>query len=62
MSTTTTTTDHSPLTAHHPPTHSPLQTQPIVSFDWSPDKQGLCTLACLDQTLRVYIVTKLHKY
>eukprot|EP00638_Chattonella_subsalsa_P009882 CAMPEP_0117747132 /NCGR_PEP_ID=MMETSP0947-20121206/8332_1 /TAXON_ID=44440 /ORGANISM="Chattonella subsalsa, Strain CCMP2191" /LENGTH=321 /DNA_ID=CAMNT_0005564533 /DNA_START=163 /DNA_END=1128 /DNA_ORIENTATION=+ len=39
-----------------------ISTQPIVSFDWSPDREGLCTLCCLDQTLRVYIVTKLHKY
>ena len=36
--------------------------QPIVSLDWSPHREGLCTLACLDQTLRVYIVTKLHKF
>lgn len=39
-----------------------ISTQPIVSLDWSADKQGLCCLACLDQTLRVYIVTKLHKF
>ena len=36
-----------------------ISTQPIVSFDWSPDKEGLACLACLDQTLRVYICTKL---
>lgn len=30
-----------------------ISTQPIISFDWSPDREGLCTLACLDQTLRV---------
>ena len=36
--------------------------QPIVSFDWSADKEGLAVCACLDQTVRVYIVTKLHKY
>ena len=39
-----------------------ISTQPVVSFDWSPDKDGLACLACLDQTLRVYIVTKLHLY
>ncbi|KAF1777619.1 WD40-repeat-containing domain [Phytophthora cactorum] len=39
-----------------------LSTQPIVSMDWSPDREGLCTLACLDQTVRVYIVTKTNKY
>ncbi len=36
-----------------------ISTQPIISFDWSPDKEGLCVLSCLDQTLRVYIVTRL---
>ena len=39
-----------------------ISTQPIVSFDWSPDKDGLCVLSCLDQTVRVFIVTKLNKY
>lgn len=39
-----------------------ISSQPIVSFDWSPDKEGLCVLACLDQTIRSYIVTKLNKY
>ena len=38
-----------------------ISTQPIVSFDWSPDREGLCVLSCLDQTLRVYICTKLNK-
>ena len=37
-------------------------TQPIVSFDWSPDKEGLSVCCCLDQTVRVFLVTKLHKY
>ncbi len=36
-----------------------ISTQPIISFDWSPDKEGLCVLSCLDQTLRIYIVTRL---
>ena len=39
-----------------------LSTQPIVSVDWSPDREGLCALACLDQTMRIYIVSKTHKY
>lgn len=39
-----------------------ISSQPIVSMDWSPDKEGLCVLSCLDQTLRCYIVTKLNKY
>jgi len=37
-------------------------TQPIVSFDWSPDKEGLAVCCCLDQTCRVFITTKLNKY
>lgn len=39
-----------------------ISSQPIVSFDWSPDREGLCCLSCLDQTVRVYIVTKLAKF
>lgn len=39
-----------------------VSSQPIVSWDWSPDKEGLSVASCLDQTLRVFIVTKLHKY
>jgi WD40 repeat protein len=39
-----------------------ISTQPIVSFDWSPDREGLCVMSCLDQTMRVFIVTKLNKY
>ncbi|GAB5360384.1 hypothetical protein AAMO2058_000623100 [Amorphochlora amoebiformis] len=35
--------------------------QPIISFDWSMDKQGLCAMCSLDQQLRVAIVTKLQK-
>jgi hypothetical protein len=38
-----------------------LSTQPFVGFDWSPDKEGLACAVCLDQTLRVFIVTKLGK-
>lgn len=29
-----------------------VATQPIVSFDWSPDKAGLCCFSCLDQAIR----------
>jgi WD40 repeat protein len=39
-----------------------ISSQPIVSYDWSPDKEGLAVAACLDQTVRVFITTKLHKY
>ena len=39
-----------------------ISTQPIVSFDWNVDKEGLSAMTCLDQTLRVFIVTKLNKY
>lgn len=39
-----------------------LSSQPFVSYDWSPDKEGLGVGACLDQTVRVFIVTKLHLY
>lgn len=39
-----------------------ISSQPIVSFDWSPDREGLCVLGCLDQSIRCYIVTKLNKY
>ena len=37
----------------HPP-------QPICSFDWSPDKEGLAVMGVLDQTVRVLICTKLN--
>eukprot|EP00640_Fibrocapsa_japonica_P002197 CAMPEP_0113939982 /NCGR_PEP_ID=MMETSP1339-20121228/6185_1 /TAXON_ID=94617 /ORGANISM="Fibrocapsa japonica" /LENGTH=353 /DNA_ID=CAMNT_0000943641 /DNA_START=29 /DNA_END=1087 /DNA_ORIENTATION=+ /assembly_acc=CAM_ASM_000762 len=36
-----------------------ISTQPVVAANWSPDREGLLTLVCLDQTLRVFIVTKL---
>ena len=29
-----------------------ISTQPIVSFDWSPDREGLCCMSSLDQTVR----------
>ena len=39
-----------------------ISSQPIISFDWSADLEGLCVLSCLDQTIRAYIVTKLNKF
>jgi WD repeat-containing protein 92 len=39
-----------------------ISSQPLTCCDWSPDKEGLCVTACLDQTIRCYIVTKLNKY
>jgi len=38
-----------------------VATQPIASFDWSPDKEGLAICTSFDQMLRVLIVTKLNK-
>ncbi|CRG95176.1 G-beta repeat protein, putative [Plasmodium gallinaceum] len=39
-----------------------ISTQPIISFDWNRQKLGLCALASLDQTIKVYIITKLNLY
>ena len=39
-----------------------ITTQPIVGFDWHPDKMGLATLVALDQTVKVYLVTRLNLY
>ena len=36
--------------------------QPIVSLDWHADKLGLGVMACLDQTVKVIICTKLNLY
>ncbi|KAK7103868.1 dynein axonemal assembly factor 10-like [Littorina saxatilis] len=36
-----------------------LSTQPISSYDWSPDKEGLAVCTSFDQQLRVVITTKL---
>jgi hypothetical protein len=36
-----------------------LSTQPISTFDWSPDKLGLGVCTSFDQTIRVVIATKL---
>ncbi|CAH0383633.1 unnamed protein product [Bemisia tabaci] len=37
-----------------------LSSQPISSFNWSPDKSGLAICTSFDQTLRMLIVTKLN--
>uniref|UniRef100_A0A0B6Z638 Dynein axonemal assembly factor 10 n=1 Tax=Arion vulgaris TaxID=1028688 RepID=A0A0B6Z638_9EUPU len=37
-----------------------LSTQPVSSFDWSPDKLGLSVCTSFDQTIRVIISTKLN--
>lgn len=37
-----------------------VSTQPISSFDWSPDKLGLAVCSAFDQAVRVIIVTKLN--
>ena len=39
-----------------------ITTQPIVGFDWHPDKLGLATMVALDQTVKVYLVTRLELY
>lgn len=36
-----------------------LSSQPICSFDWNADKEGLLTSCAFDQTIRVCIVSKL---
>ncbi|XP_031554610.1 WD repeat-containing protein 92-like [Actinia tenebrosa] len=38
-----------------------LSQQPISSFDWSPDKAGLCLCTSFDQSVRVIVVTKMNK-
>jgi len=38
-----------------------FSTQPVASFDWNVDKEGLAVMGCLDQTVRVLVCTKLHK-
>eukprot|EP00877_Chromochloris_zofingiensis_P007606 jgi/Chrzof1/3099/Cz12g11200.t1 len=39
-----------------------MSSQPINSFDWSPDKEGLFVCSAFDQCLRVGITTKLNKF
>jgi len=38
-----------------------LSNQPIHSFDWSPDKEGLAVCTSFDQSLRVLFTTKLNR-
>jgi hypothetical protein len=38
-----------------------LSSQPIVGFDWCPDKEGLFCCGAFDQCVRVGLVTKLNK-
>lgn len=38
-----------------------FSTQPISSFDWSADKEGLAVMGVLDQSFRVILCTKLAK-
>lgn len=39
-----------------------LSTQPVSTWDWSPDKLGLAVCTSFDQTVRVIIVTKLNQF
>ncbi|KAJ3344054.1 WD repeat-containing protein 92 [Gonapodya sp. JEL0774] len=36
--------------------------QPVASFDWHPDRQGLSVFAAFDQTVKVGIFTRLSQY
>eukprot|EP00924_Labyrinthula_sp_SR-Ha-C_P002660 maker-scaffold_13-snap-gene-3.63-mRNA-1 protein AED:0.01 eAED:0.01 QI:964/1/1/1/1/1/3/59/407 len=38
-----------------------VSTQPVISFDWNRDKTGLFCMSSVDQTIRVYIVSRLDK-
>ena len=38
-----------------------VSTQPISSWDWSPDKEGLAVCGSFDQCIRVIICTRLNK-
>ena len=37
-----------------------FSTQPVSSFDWNADKEGLAVMGLLDQTVRVVVCTKLN--
>eukprot|EP00878_Enallax_costatus_P023903 GHUV01025464.1.p1 GENE.GHUV01025464.1~~GHUV01025464.1.p1 ORF type:complete len:249 (+),score=60.16 GHUV01025464.1:856-1602(+) len=41
--------------------HRNISSQPVNSFDWSPDKMGLFVCSAFDQCIRVGFVTKLNK-
>lgn len=53
-----------PFTHFTSPLPNPLRMtwQPVVAFDWHPQREGLCALSALDQTLRVFLVTKLNHF
>jgi WD40 repeat protein len=38
-----------------------ISTQPVSSWDWSPDKEGLAVCGSFDQVIRVIIVTQLNR-
>jgi len=39
-----------------------VSTQPLVAWDWCPSREGLAAAVCLDQSVRVYLVTKLERH
>lgn len=39
---------------------STLSTQPVNSFDWNADMEGLAVCGAFDQTIRVLITTRLN--
>lgn len=39
-----------------------LSTQPVNSFDWNADMQGLAVCSAFDQTIRVLITTRLNQH
>jgi hypothetical protein len=39
-----------------------ISDQPIVSFDWSADKAGLCVMSCLDQTVKIGMLSPNYKF
>lgn len=39
-----------------------ITTQPVVSLDWHQDKLGLAGLVALDQTVKIYLFTRLNLY
>ncbi len=39
-----------------------ITTQPIISLDWHPDKLGLAGMVALDQSVKIYLCTRLNYY
>lgn len=39
-----------------------VSSQPVVAWDWHPQKTGLAVCASLDQQIRLTVVTKLNLY